>query len=156
MAIAGYTKSTSNDQYRNAERSLFDFSGHGATAVTSRRFSRRRPGLDALIGCKLVAPFKGCCNGDQTLEVFLNGFLVGTVASVSGQVFTAESIIGVTLLASNTIQFLGTVAADDTAFIDNVSVTTTPLPAALPLFAGGLGMIGLLARRRKQKNAAVA
>jgi len=31
---------------------------------------------------------------------------------------------------------------------------TTPLPAALPLFAGGLGGIGLLARRRKRKNAA--
>jgi hypothetical protein len=31
---------------------------------------------------------------------------------------------------------------------------TTPLPAALPLFAGGLGAIGLLARRRKQKREA--
>ena len=29
--------------------------------------------------------------------------------------------------------------------------TATPLPAALPLFAGGIGLIGLLARRRKQK-----
>jgi hypothetical protein len=27
----------------------------------------------------------------------------------------------------------------------------TPLPAALPLFAGGLGMVGFLARRRKRK-----
>jgi hypothetical protein len=31
--------------------------------------------------------------------------------------------------------------------------TPTPLPAALPLFAGGLGMIGLIAGRRKRKSA---
>ncbi len=34
---------------------------------------------------------------------------------------------------------------------DPLALTTTPLPAALPLFAGGLGMIGLFGRRRKQK-----
>jgi hypothetical protein len=34
------------------------------------------------------------------------------------------------------------------------ALTATPLPAAFPLFAGGLGVIGLLARRRKRKNAA--
>jgi len=33
-------------------------------------------------------------------------------------------------------------------------ITTTPLPATLPLFAGGLGAMGLLGRRRKRKNAA--
>jgi hypothetical protein len=38
-------------------------------------------------------------------------------------------------------------------FIDagNFSVSETPLPAALPLFAGGLGMVGFLARRGKRK-----
>ena len=35
-----------------------------------------------------------------------------------------------------------------------VSPSATPLPAALPLFATGLGALGLLARRRKRKNAA--
>jgi hypothetical protein len=30
--------------------------------------------------------------------------------------------------------------------------TTTPLPATLPLFAGGLGFVGYLARRRKQSG----
>jgi hypothetical protein len=36
------------------------------------------------------------------------------------------------------------------------SLTTTPLPATLPLFASGLGVIGLLARRRKRKLTAIA
>ena len=37
----------------------------------------------------------------------------------------------------------------------DVSTSLTPLPAALPLFAGGLGVMGLLARRRKRKFSAV-
>jgi hypothetical protein len=35
--------------------------------------------------------------------------------------------------------------------IDEGSAGETPLPAALPLFASGLGALGLLARRRKKK-----
>lgn len=34
--------------------------------------------------------------------------------------------------------------------------TATPLPTALPLFASGLGVVGILARRRKRKAAALA
>jgi hypothetical protein len=34
--------------------------------------------------------------------------------------------------------------------------SATPLPAALPLFAGGLGLIGFLSRRRKQNGSATA
>jgi hypothetical protein len=36
----------------------------------------------------------------------------------------------------------------------NLSVTETPLPAGLPLFAGGLGVLGLLGWRKKRKPAA--
>jgi hypothetical protein len=32
------------------------------------------------------------------------------------------------------------------------SLTATPLPATLPLFAGGLGLVGYLTRRRKQSG----
>jgi hypothetical protein len=35
----------------------------------------------------------------------------------------------------------------------SITVNQTPLPAALPLFATGLGALGLLGWRRKQKQA---
>jgi hypothetical protein len=44
--------------------------------------------------------------------------------------------------------------ADD-SFVINV-ISPTPLPAALPLFATGLGAMGLLGWRRKRKALAVA
>ena len=45
------------------------------------------------------------------------------------------------------------VAEDGTIFPDAAD-TATPLPAALPLFATGLGGLGLLGWRRKRKSAA--
>jgi hypothetical protein len=36
--------------------------------------------------------------------------------------------------------------------LDNVTLTSTPIPAALPLFAGGLGMLTLFSRRKKRKE----
>jgi hypothetical protein len=35
-------------------------------------------------------------------------------------------------------------------------VSSTPIPAALPLFASGLGALGVFGRRRKRKNAVIA
>jgi hypothetical protein len=42
-------------------------------------------------------------------------------------------------------------------FSDGITngVSNTPLPAAFPMFAGGLGMIGLLARRRRRNAATI-
>jgi len=65
--------------------------------------------------------------GDITAGEFAFAFDPQTGAAVGTHLFLAES---------------------------STSLTASPLPAALPLFAGGLGLIGLLARRRKQRHAA--
>jgi hypothetical protein len=45
---------------------------------------------------------------------------------------------------------------DQNFTIDAIETVATPLPAALPLFATGLGALGLLGWRRKRKAAALA
>jgi hypothetical protein len=47
--------------------------------------------------------------------------------------------------------------SDNRGFLNvavDINVATTPIPAALPLFATGLGVMGWLARRKKRKNTA--
>ncbi len=45
----------------------------------------------------------------------------------------------------------------DTFLSDTLVISSvTPLPAALPLFATGLGALGLLGWRRKKKASAIA
>jgi hypothetical protein len=43
-----------------------------------------------------------------------------------------------------------------TVTLGSVSASATPLPAAFPLFGAGLGVIALLGRRRKRKDASAA
>jgi choice-of-anchor C domain-containing protein len=67
--------------------------------------------------------------------------------------FTADGTTDLLTFASTTTGFSGNETYPH-AFgpaLDDVSITATPLPAALPLFAGGIGLIGLIARRRKRK-----
>jgi hypothetical protein len=54
-------------------------------------------------------------------------------------------------IAFNFIGNSGQAWPDEDFGIDNVRVAATPLPATLPLFATGLGALGLLEWRRKRK-----
>jgi hypothetical protein len=47
-------------------------------------------------------------------------------------------------------------AIDSGVFLTQPIPTSTPVPAALPLFATGFGLIGLLGWRRKWKGVAEA
>ncbi len=56
-----------------------------------------------------------------------------------------------------TFAFNGTPTLGNTSvLLANIDVPSVPLPAALPLFASGLGALSLLAMRRKRKAAAIA
>jgi hypothetical protein len=48
----------------------------------------------------------------------------------------------------------GAVVGADTSNPVTLAIETTPLPAALPLFSAGLGVLGLFGWRSKRKNAA--
>ena len=50
---------------------------------------------------------------------------------------------------------MGLFVATNEAVTFSNSPFTTPIPAALPLFAGGLGAMGLLGWRRKRKDPSV-
>jgi hypothetical protein len=71
-------------------------------------------------------------------------------------VWSLNSFLVTATATSETLVFSSVVTGGDPSYgneITNVSLTATPLPAALPLFAGGLGIIGLIGgRRRKSKK----
>jgi hypothetical protein len=65
------------------------------------------------------------------------------------------AIVYTTLFRTNTVPFLSPFDRDiPIAVAELTPPDTTPLPAALPLFASGLGALGLLGWRRKQKQRA--
>ena len=81
--------------------------------------------------------------------VFQNA--LGTVDLITGANFSAGAV-GFFL---NSMSVTGTATPQGVSTdITTSSVVTTPLPAALPLFATGLGSLGLLGWRRKRKAAA--
>jgi hypothetical protein len=90
---------------------------------------------DSTNGATLAGDFLDPNGTIQINHSILDGRLFG------GDTSNMSIVSGVTL---NAPQFFG----------GGGQGSTTPLPAALPLFATGLGVMGFLAKRRKRKNAA--
>jgi hypothetical protein len=111
---------------------------------------------------------------------FFGANTAGWTVSVGGSVVSTTSVSqasqGFTPWNNVTVMFTATTASELLSFLatggpqplpqfsllDSVSVTPagtppapTPVPAAFPLFAGALGLIGIVSRRRQKKMAAV-
>jgi hypothetical protein len=85
---------------------------------------------------------------DNTTALTVSSLSLNTT---SGSVFSAESLTGLLSLKagdSYTLTFKGQDTADETALIDNVSVSQVPEPATLTLFGAGLAGLGWMRRRK--------
>jgi len=65
--------------------------------------------------------------------------------------FTGTNLGAAYTLLDGNIEMFSAATTSNGLFADTPA---TPIPATLPLFAGGLGALGLLTRRRKRANAA--
>jgi hypothetical protein len=97
-------------------------------------------------------------NGDEGVKIIFGSANVASLA-VNGLIpnLLSYSVTFTSLVNDNVKLLLAGFGANDVdnggVIIDNVRVSTVPLPAALPLFVAGLGALGAVGRRRKQKAA---
>ena len=100
----------------------------------------------------------GCDSGGVWNNLAATNLLASDFTAIGGSThpnFAGDPIIfGVEASLASTDSSITAI----NAFFDNIDVTVnpTPLPAALPLFATGLGAMGLFGWRRKRKEQAVA
>jgi hypothetical protein len=108
---------------------------------------------------------------NELLGVFTNagGVIVGKPFAIGDGPVTVTDPAGATQLqlgVNDDIYYYSLYPDTSAGYPDNTgslqvsvsadSLAQTPLPAALPLFAGGLGALGLFGWRKKRKSAAVA
>ena len=82
---------------------------------------------------------------------------------INSNISLSKNFVGLQLIWTSAAQYAKFVSFNNTVCYPTpcpppptLELSAEPIPAALPLFAGGLGVIGLLARRRKRKGAATA
>jgi hypothetical protein len=95
--------------------------------------------------------------GDANLSQFVSW----NVSAVSTSEFLVDNLLTLDLfidpqLSGNFHDFSPHDSLNGPSLFIDYTLTATPLPAALPLFATGLGALGLLGWRRKRKAQAVA
>jgi uncharacterized repeat protein (TIGR01451 family) len=92
-------------------------------------------------------------------NLFTSGVDTWTIGTLDSMASTTLTLAVEVLVSSGTIS--DTAIANATNYSDVSAtaifdVSATPLPATLPLFAGGLGFVGFLTRRKKRNAQALA
>lgn len=151
----GYNAWYGNTPPANYEGNQFAFLQGGAASVLSQTFFSATAQTVSINWLEAGRPYFGCCNGDQTYLVELNGKQIGKFSSSSGQIFELESVRTALVAGYNTLSFIGATPAnlnpqDQTVFLDAVSVTSAvPEASTWAMMIIGFVGIGYLAYRRQ-------
>ncbi len=158
----------------------FDFTGLAASDGTGGTFTITARGdygaqsseyliwtaesaIDGLTSEKIgICSNAGVCTGSpDSVTVFLNDadYQFTKTYTISGAELTAllaDGAISVSVLQGPSVNSPNVKAPPfvEISFSYNTGVSAVPLPAALPLFLSGVGGIGFLARRRKNRSEA--
>jgi len=143
----------------NGSTSTNAYSAEGAGFTTgSATYNIGSPSVTVLWGSPdpyNEIEFFSAANGGGTLLAAINcSALTATGCSDAGYDLVTFSFSPSTVIGSIVTEDPGTLGSSppNEAFEYDIVTSATPLPAALPLFAGGLGLMGLLGRRKKRKQ----
>jgi hypothetical protein len=144
-----YVNSSSEGQYRSPWQS---------TSFDTLQYTSVRDGVAGYnISGTSLSLFWGSPDWYNTLTFYtgLNG--TGDAISLTGALLGDPQAIGHHLVRFLTDEMFRsiTIASSQPAFEFANLMAATPIPAALPLFATGLGVIGWFARRRKRQQSAL-
>jgi hypothetical protein len=118
-------------------------------------------GLTHIGGDNLIFPAPASTSLDSQGLVFSIGgiggdpcpFTSGCYMNIS---YSPNSYGGAPWFTPQYALYVSNAGSNPVDFVLTAEVATTPLPAALPLFASSLGALGLLGWRKKRKAAAIA
>jgi uncharacterized protein (TIGR03118 family) len=103
-------------------------------------------------------------NGDGTIDAFdpFSGAFLGKLLDDLGNPLTNAGLWALAFRTGgpgfdpSTLYFTAGINGQLDGLFGGIQVAATPLPATLPLFAGGLGLLGFIARRRRREGIAPA
>ena len=123
----------------------------GTPEIVVTRFTAPTDGLFNITGS-----FTDLESASVSLAVLVNGATAFSAGLPANKGATSFSINDVFLAQGMTVDFtidsLGNRADDVLGLTAQITGTETPVPAALPLFATGLGAMGLLGWRRRRRG----
>jgi len=124
----------------------------GGTVIESGTFTDPIEVFDSQVGVSPSAGFHDNANSQDILDTFNAAFASYALSTSIGPIIgAANNDLGVSYPTS-----AGLLNIDSAGPNATFTAVVTPLPAALPLFATGIGALGLLGWRRKRKAQAVA